>query len=219
MEKTMLRAEHLRVARLATKEESRYSLSAIRVTPDTVEVTDGHLLLLAEHEPIDPATLPVIEGVTPGNVESFCLSQSDALAILRAIPKKKRFEDAAIPQIGTESNANGCAIIGISDGSSTQVFKPRKAEGLFPNIQTCIPRTVDRPVSITFDPTLMVALCTQIADLTKGTGRIQAVTMRISDEKSSIRFDATTEHGEAVVAILMPLSPSEATCHSQYPKL
>lgn len=202
----MLRAEHLRVARLATKDESRYSLSSIHITPEVVEVTDSYLLLRVEHAAVDPETLPAIEGVTLGTFEEFCLPAVDALAIAKAIPKVRHHgpEVFALAQIGTESNSNGTAVFGVTDGSSTQVLRPKKADGRFPDVSQVIPRVEDRPHVITFNPRLMAKLCLQISDLL-GDQTLQSVTLRISDHESAIRLDAKNDAGEAIVAVLMPM--------------
>jgi len=216
----MLRKEHFGIAKLASNDSGRYATGSIQVTPKSVRVTDGKLLLLAEHAEYDTENCPKIEGVTATNdFAPFLLAKKDALDIGKQMPKiSKKFDVPAlyIAQVGSESNENGTAVIGATDLENARVWRPKKVDAQFPKLDLVIPELSCAKAVVTVDPHLLAHLLTQMGEF-QNMNNPPAVTIRIESDSDVIRLDAMTSDGEALVACLMPITPDSAVSNDDYP--
>jgi hypothetical protein len=107
----MLNKHNLNIARLAAKDESRYTLQGILVSPEHTTCTDGHQLTRVTTPKMDPQAYPEVEGGSPATKtwEPFILPRDAALAISKAIPKSSTVPILGNAAIGEATNVNGHA--------------------------------------------------------------------------------------------------------------
>ena len=148
----LLRKQALSVVGAASNDDPRYSLNGILVEPDGSTVaTDGHILVkYTPRSQPDTADYPTVEGcdpAKPGALVPFILPSDAAKDIYKAVPKGRK---ASLPILTDfvaidveQTNANGCAVLGVTDLESPRVFRPMKIEGSFPKYENVIP-TADK---------------------------------------------------------------------------
>ncbi len=100
----LLNRYNLELAKLATADESRYSINAIYVTPTDTVVTDGHQLTIISAPAMPEENYPVIEGFEPcgKEFEPFLIDRKSALELAAAIPKTPNLPALERVRIGTE---------------------------------------------------------------------------------------------------------------------
>ena len=91
----LLNRSILNLAKLASKEASRYTLQAIAVEKDQAVVTDGHILVtVGNTSPAADDSFPQVAGLEHKTfsegpmIENVLVSRETALAALKALPKK-----------------------------------------------------------------------------------------------------------------------------------
>ena len=85
----MLNRHNLNIARLAAKDESRYMVTGVRVSPSETIATDGRQLTRVTTPKFKADDFPVKDGFKPTTTfEPFILPAQSALAIAKALPKK-----------------------------------------------------------------------------------------------------------------------------------
>lgn len=206
----MLNKISLLVKNICSKEESRFTLNGILVTPTETVATDGHRLAIItapKAEKIEDA--PAIPGCTPtAAFEKFILSVADCCRLEKLIPTggKKRFLPAVLTHafIGRETipikrkpgadnervDNTGIATIGVSDLDTPQVLNCRMMDGNFPDFERVIPK--GKPaMSIGLNAKYMVDAFDMALKLRGDTGQVvqfdvyspqQAVVIRAANE-------------------------------------
>jgi hypothetical protein len=174
----LLRKEALDVVSHASTEDPRYSLQGILIEPDGSAVaTDGHRLAKFTPAAVPPGEdFPKVEGLDAAaldELKAFILPVDAAKAIRKAVPKVKHVE--VLGYIGLDvpqTNANGCAVLAVTDLSSPQVFRPAKIEGNFPRYQNIIP-TDEPDFTVTLNAKYLQDACA-LAQKVSGPGRTPA---------------------------------------------
>ena len=196
----LLNRAALELAKLASKEESRYTLQGISIEKDCAIATDGHILVHLANPSAGMADsdFPVIEGQTARamNGTNVLVHRDAAIAALKAIPRKSN-----IPVLRSAMMAEGGKLV-VTDLASTQTF-PHEVEGTFPNWRQIMPAEDKVPaVTIGFDPRLMKQLCDYF--IATGGPRAQTVKLSIYDPTSTMKLEGKTEAEQDVTALLMP---------------
>ena len=92
----MLNRHNLNIAKLASKEESRFTLSAIRVTPVETVVTDGRVLVRVSNPTMPVEQFPALPGATiTDDFNPFNLPAAAALQLAKSFKKR-----CTIPVLG-----------------------------------------------------------------------------------------------------------------------
>lgn len=141
-----LAKQALMVEKVCAKDDPSYSLEGIKVESDGSTVaTDGHALMKwTPTSHADTAEFPTVDGCDPtskGDLEPFILPADVARAILKTDPIRKRQSLPILENVAldvAETNANGCAVLAVTDLASPQVFRPMKLEGNFPRYEHII---------------------------------------------------------------------------------
>jgi hypothetical protein len=203
----MLNQLNLYLANLTTKEESRYSLSSIRVSPQDTRVTDGHIAVIVTLPPrVLPEHFPQMNGLTPTlDFEPFLLNYAAALEIARAIPSKPTVPALGFAAIGAESNLNGSAVIGVTDLDNPKLFQPVKSEGGFPDLSLVMPDPAKALVTVPVNPNYLLKIARELANFTKNE-RSPVVQLRIYSDTQVLRVDARNGGTEQdMTALVMPM--------------
>lgn len=205
----MLNKHNFEIARLAAKEPSRYTLTAIHVTPQATYETDGHQLIKVTTPKMSAKDFPVIEGASEptDDFEPFNLPAGAALEIAKAIPKRQSLPVLEHAAIGSASNQNGHAEIQLTDLETPLVLRPNKQDGQFPDAERVIPDKDKAEVVIGFNAQLLRDVLSQFVKFTAGE-RSHCVAIRIypadkNGDRDGIRIDAATSDQE-MTAVVMP---------------
>lgn len=198
----LLTKAELDLAKLASKEESRYTLQAIAVDKEETVVTNGYYLVRVTHQAnVMSDAWPM--GDTPlemahVNGEPRLLSREAALAAGKAIPRK-----ATIPVLRHAALAQDNTLH-TTDLESPQQF-PSDVPGRFPNWKAVMPRKDGRketPVVIGLDASHLALLAKYFAD--HGNERKTVIKLTVWNADDSILMESTTPNGQDVQAVLMP---------------
>src|SRR5262249_41626771 len=146
----------LSLAKLASKEETRYTLQAICVQPKHTVVTDGHILVAVTHVTERKDTdYPETSGLehNPVSAGEVLISSEAALNAAKALPKKgvPVLQNAAL---GTDGK------LYVNDFSNVTSYGSH-VSGQFPRWEMVVPK--DKPIAeISFNASLMEDLCSYI---------------------------------------------------------
>lgn len=212
----------LSLAKLASKDESRYTLLAIAVEKDIAAVMQGHYLVTVTHPkysgdaPIEQS-YPVTDGLTHRTIkdsEVVLVHKDAALAALKSLPKKSN-----IPILANAAMSEDGRLV-TNDLAAVASFK-HEVGGTFPNWRQVVP---DAPVAfdVCLDPTYLELLMKFFKE-SLGDARNKTVRLTLyKDDKPmsdgrriprAVRFDARTDEGQEITAILMPIRGED----SQFP--
>ena len=153
-------------------------------------------------EKLDPMEFPVIEGMSPVDGDSlapFILARDSCEQIRKAIPKKTH-----MPILGTvaldvtQTNANGCAVMAVTDLENPQVFRPKKIDGNFPDWKAIVPEA-GKGVKIGFTLEVLEKMLSTLKALD-----VRCFSMEITDGLSPVRVEAKTRDQDNVLAVIMP---------------
>jgi len=194
----------LLVIKAASTDQTRFILNGVHITPDGSGIaTDGHILF--KHTPdelSDPKDYPAIEGVnltdeTP--LQPFTLSSDSIQALLKAIPKKSHLPILSNIALDTKAtNNNSSAVMAVTDLETSQVFKPKKIEGDYPDYEKVIPSETPKVVIGFIVETLTKALQTMKAL------DIKTFAMEITDPKSAVKITPQDEIDGKTLGVIMP---------------
>jgi hypothetical protein len=211
----LLNPKVLRLSKAASKEPQRETLACVHIRADgSAEATDGHMLVRwTPTEKLDPKEYPIIEGVNAGGVdeegnplepelEPFMLPRESAEGILKALPKgRTTFPILRNVLLDTEkTNADGNAVMAVTNLETAQVFKPRKTEGQFPDLDKVIPTGKRPAIRMGFDLHYLGILLDTLKAL-----NVRYIQVKSYDELEPIKIEAIDSDSEGeVLAVLMP---------------
>lgn len=204
---TLLNRKSLRLAELAPKEESRYTLRALSVTDKETVVTDGHLLVRVTHPKVDAGHFPTIPGFAAGKAfERVLLPVDAAKDIAKAIPTKTTIPILAHAALAVTTDADGAHLsVAVTDLDTHRVFSPKAMSGQYPNWQAVMPHEV--PVfSISVDANLLLKLCKYVTEFKKDDNGPATVRMSFTGPQNAVRLDAVSKDTQqGMTALLMPV--------------
>ena len=203
----MLNKHNLAVHRFISKEDSRYTIKAIHVTPNETVATDGHSLVrvstLKDHkaENFPPQRVRVTDQFKPFNLPYEVAAKVEkAILKNRAIPV---FNYAALELKEGEPNGNNPTLF-VTDMDSTQEFVSKVISDKFPDWEMVIPKKAEATFTITVDPLKLAKLMTEAAKFTKGAYPQGSVKMRFVSDDKAVRLDAENA-SQTWTGVLMPI--------------
>ena len=201
----LLSKKQLAVAGAASTDETRYAINGIFINPDgKIQATDGYIAVtFMLGEGLDEKEFPTIEGL--GAVDDtalvpFTLHRDSCLQITKALPKKSRLPIVNCARLDVAAtNANGCAVIGITDLESPQVLRPKKIDSQFPDFSKVEPSG---------NPALSVGIgIDALEKLIKTLKALEVTSFKLSlydDGAGPMSIDAHNKAGDSVHCLLMP---------------
>lgn len=218
----LLNRATLGLAKLASKEETRYSLQGIAIEMECATVTNGHYLVTVSHPQYAAEHIEDSYPETPGLVhreikegETVLVHSSAAAAAMKALPKKTH-----IPVLQHAAMSEDGKLV-TNDLDSVQSFS-HKLDGQFPDWRRVMP-SGEVEYETYVDARYLKALAEYF--IAVGNDRLPSVRMTIYADKkpskglrpdseerrnpSAMRFDLRTHDGQDVTAILMPLRGSD----------
>lgn len=205
----MLNVHNLTLATLCCKEESRYTLNGILVTPECTVVTDGHQLTIVD-TPAFPAEeqMPLIcDKPILRTWKPFILAADHAKELAKAIPKKSFMPvicNAYLLERGEENVTFGIRL-SEQDGTGRTLTFPIMA-GNFPDYHRVLPKEL--PFTVNLSALLLSDLTTFTHRMVRTKHRGQ-ISLGIKDNVSAVQMDSLTEDNQRVRAILMPMRPDD----------
>jgi hypothetical protein len=202
----MLNKHNLEIARLASKEESRYVIGGILVTPAETVVTDGHCLVTVSTPKWPAESFPVIDGVVPTEeFEPFILPAKAALEIAKAIPSSTSLLILQHVIVGEEGKDSKSAVLATTDLDLPRVFRPRKLEGRFPDHKLVIPGRERVSVAICLNLELLEKVVKELKALAKNKLGAPAL-ISVIDDRSPCMIEVQGEDGQTAQAVIMPIN-------------
>lgn len=203
----MLNKNNLNIAKLASKEDSKYTLAGILVTPQNTVVTDGVVLFVVANSALDVAEFPKVgDAQAIGDYKSFILSSETALNILKVLPKNEPIpllNHAAVVAV-QESETGTIATIITTNLETSNRFDAHCTSGTFPMWEAVLPDPDKAKLTLTVDAKRLISLLQQFVF-----AESPAVTMKIYDAEHAIRLDGVSDEGQHLTGVLMPMRSSE----------
>jgi len=178
----------------------RYGLTNICVDREKTVATNGHYLVAVSHSnqsddawPAEPA----VDHMTFTNGERVLITRDAAIAAAKGLPKQKKnylpiLQHAALAKDGS---------LHTTDLENSQIFTG-KPEGGFPNWQAVVP--TEKPVAVIgFDARYVAEIAKFVAKY--GNEQLPTIKLTIYGADRAARFDATSEDGQEIMALLMPI--------------
>ncbi len=206
----MLNKHNLSITQFATRDESRYSLAGILVTPKETVATNGFTLAkVTTPKGLKVENFPVTPGVKPSTTfKPFNLPLDAADTIRKAIPKKcsipildKVMIDGKATDAKPTDGTPDYAVLAVNDLENPQVFRPIKMSGQFPKWETVVPKRKDAKFAICLDARMLAKIAAWAAKF--GDPRAPEIRIRFYGDTESVRFDARNDAGQEFTAILM----------------
>lgn len=218
---------NLSIANLADKgDRSRFTLSAIHVTPEYTEVTDGHVLMRVANPDLTSDSFPVAPGLNAAEGNAI-LSRENALDLIKALPSKNRIPilaTAALCSNGTvDADGKPTRYMVVTDLENV-VKKAVETKGNFPDTDRVIPKVDSMEFAIGFDARLLGALCDQFIRMGN---KKQIIPMQFHFQAPSEKKDykgtvsgyhcqaalitGKTEEYQDVTAVIMPIKGDTET--------
>lgn len=212
----LLNKNNLRIAELASKEKSRYTLAGIHVTGQGTAVTDGHVAVRVsppgKDANCDDKHFPAIEGVDPLANPAFILDADVAKRIANAIPKGVFIPVLSHVLVG--ETTRGTVTFAVTDLDNPQTFQPKNLVGEFPKLDTVWPKDGDEVFTIQASAEHLIAVLKQIVAFggTKVTPSDHAlVTLKFYGPMVAMRLQAgDKDTGQTLDAIVMPAHTPDA---------
>ena len=206
----------LKVAKAASTDDQRFTLNSVYITPDGGGVaTDGHVLVkFTPRDMPDAKEYPPIEGMEGATaadkeepaLQPFILPSAAAAEILKAMPKKRTtlpiLENIALDVAAT--NGNGSAVMGVTDLENPWIFRPKKIEDQFPDVDKVIPEMDKKPtIEIGLGIDTMLRALNTIKSLYPNSNH-KGLRFKFYDANSAIRIEGSNNAGD-IVAVVMPM--------------
>lgn len=200
----MLNKRNWDVHKFCSKDESRFSLSAIRVTPEATIATDGHRLMWLSLDGFTSESFPVVPNAAPAkdSFAPFLVSSDLAAKLSKATPSKEKIPVLNHAAVGIDGDRR---TIAVTDLDTPQVFDATKQpEGSFPDTDRVMPKWDAATTRFCVNAEYLAQIAAFAAALdSKGTVSI-VVSLYGDDNLKALRFDAEKD-GQGMTAVLMPL--------------
>lgn len=200
-----LNRHNLAIAAICTEEVSRYCLSAVQVTAERTEATDGHRLICVTTAP---------GGTAKGSLSDLVPFQIPASVASLISGRMKEREGEARDYDADESIQVRQDDTGISLSFSDDDIKSVSVgseRGKFPDIQKTIDGTAHAPHAIAVNPRLFAGVLLLFAEFLESRDD-SAAHIYLSDPESPMRIEAENiSTGQKMTALIMSMriSPPE----------
>lgn len=203
----MFNKYNVALAALASKEESRYMLHAIQVTPKETVATDGNVLGRVTTPNFEADSFPMTDSfVAKKEFDPFLLPVETAKQIAKALPLPDK---PSIPILGNAAinskTENGKVQVGVTDLEHWQTFDVPPMSGTFPDYRKVEQKKDKAKFEVILDAQKVKQMIDFLAKFAKE-GRGQSpVKFRFYDGKEAIRLDARADTGQEFMGLIMPM--------------
>lgn len=211
----LIRKEALEVWRASSNDSSRYSLNGVLVEADGSTVaTNGHWLARFKPAKGFPYTdYPAVQGcdaAAPGELKPFIMPLDSVKALRKAVPKRHActvLSDCVALDV-PQTNANGHAVLAVTDLENPQVSRPAKVEGTFPRYEAVMPKPEAMQAPIGFSAHYLKAICETAIAQAGGAKATCYLALRLALEGHAEKPATVTYNGQAGTTefVLMPVN-------------
>lgn len=204
----MLNRHNLNIAALCNKDDSRFTLSALYVTPEATIETDGHQMMMVTRPNLDPQQFPEIPGaVAVATHEAFLLGAEEAVKAGKSLPKKTTIpilQNAAVTTVPSgEEDGTRYGLV-TTDLSTHQVFRQYSdKDRKFPDYKRVIWPPASAEHRICIDASLLRRVLAQFESFQSN--QRGAPVQFFFRENGAIRLDAEGGDGQHMTALVMPM--------------
>ncbi len=202
----LLNRAQLLAVKAASTEATRPQLNGLHIAPNGVTTaSDGHCMIRVTPAVLDTTDYPVAADWIAPTIppEGMIVPTATALAALKAIPKARKYGGLEVLQNVLVASVNGHVELSTTDLDTTKREQGPLIDFPYPDCDRVIPH--GEPVfSIGFDAVLLGDLLKTLASM-KLAGMRNPVNLHFYAPLSACKITATTENGDSVVALAMPL--------------
>lgn len=202
----------------AGKDDARYILNGVRITPTETVATDGHRLCILTHRPgFTPEEFPAVGQHEPPAplAQPVTVTADDLRAVgealkasLRALKKAKGRGAARFPVLQhaylDAGAVNGHVPFYVTDGQTPRTFAPKPMEGTFPDWGRVLPSEPPHAV-VRLNAAYLRDAAQAALDLC-GKEAPASVTVELRGELAPVVFRAEHE-GQTLTLLTMPVAP------------
>jgi len=208
----LIKKKHLNVVGAASNDLFRVALNGVLVEGDgSLVACDGHILLKVAPAADDPKNFPAIEGCNPVEDEGvvlqpFILSTDTVNQLKKAGGKPSRYKPILnnIALDVAQTNANGNAVMAVTDLETPQVFRPKKVDGQFPDYTKAVPAKGQNNLRIGWTVEVLEKMVKTLKALDCETFAMEIDTKSSTDNLSPVRIDAMTTDSYPIEGAIMP---------------
>lgn len=210
----MLNRANLAIAKMCTKEESRYLLNGVYVTPEYTVVTDGHRLVKVATTNADAEQFPNFEDFKAASKWApFILKRDDALAVCVAIPKERKLWPVRHAAVN-ESNSQELAT---NDLSTKHLFKTEHLAGKYPDFDRVVPEKETAAFVAPVNARYLMEMLKAVVDANPDFPRVELrfYKAKEGEDAQAIRLDSKTADEQEWVGVLMPMRITEESSNGK----
>lgn len=185
-----------------SKDETRVSLTNIRVTKDFAEATNGHILVRVPHDGIDHAEWPKTGGTGTGlNGDSILL---DPKVLEKAFKNAERKGHLPIlSYVLLSLSPDGCPILTATDLKASANFKQKRVISEFPDTDRLIPEK-EGPVAFV----LSAKYLSDLADWAQKHGDGALYFYAGKNYQNIVRIEVSKYGAPYAIAAIAPMRPA-----------
>jgi hypothetical protein len=208
----LLNKFNLSIAKLASKEVSRFTLSGIHVTPKATVVTDGHSLMAVStlETPAEGFPNRTDSGLTlQDTFKPFNLSAELALKAAADLPKRSNLPILQCAAIAVNGDPNKPKVL--TTDLERHAEYPAMESANFPDWERVMPRTDAANFAISLDARKLKPILEQFIAFADTVSKDRApVTFRFEDPTKAVRMDAKANE-QTMTGLLMPMRAEETS--------
>lgn len=185
-----------------SKDDTRVPLTNIRVTKDFAEATNGHVLVRAPHDSIDPAEWPNTGGTGIGlNGDSVLLDPKVLEKAFKNVERKGNLP--VLSYVHLSLSPEGCPILTATDLETSASFRQKKVLAEFPDTDQLIPEK-EGPVAFV----LSAKYLSDLADWAQKHGDGALYFYAGKSYQNIVRIEVSKYGAPYAIAAIAPMRPA-----------
>lgn len=208
----MYNKENFTVAKIASKDSTRYNLNSIYCHPKFTVGCDGRMLMIITSPKsmsgvigapsVDEMPIPT-DGELTDKFEPFILNLDDAKKVEKSIPKKSSLP--ILHHVALLKSDNGNAKFFTTDLQSQNITVSKKIDGEYPQFGKVLPK--GRPIKTIRVQTKLLKTLVEAIEAAQGSRAMPYVDLQIyENEEGQIGLKSTnSDTGQRITAVLMAM--------------
>jgi hypothetical protein len=202
----MYNQENFAVAKVASKDQSRYGINCVYCHPKFTVGCDGTALMIVTAPKVNIEDMPIpSEGELTNDFTPFMLDLKDAQKIEKSIPKKSILPILQHVAIVKSEDKSVFAKLFTTDLQSQNITVSKKVEGEYPQFGKVLPK--GKPIKIIRIQTKLLRNLLSAIEEAQGSVNMPYVDLKIYDKaESPIQLNSINKNtGQRITAILAPM--------------
>lgn len=181
------------------------SAAGLYVSPERTIETDGHQVVVVTAPESQPTLFDQPDGLEEAEFFTpFLMDRESALKLAKSMPKRNSdAPENSMAMVDVHTEAESDSTLAVTEDVRRAIFKSVKRDASkFPAVDNIIPRPEDATLEMRFNPDILVPVLRAFQKFTP----FPEITIRLYGPNSGIRIDAEAEDGQAMTAMVMPMS-------------